>query len=129
MNCYHCNNCISDKPWIIYGNEDASVKNICGYLCSKRCPDITHYNNTHIMNSEDFDEYRLFPIIPKKEVLKLLNLEEISKMNDSQKDEYDNHLQRMFAKDENNENLYEEHMEIEMSYQEETVSSEEEEEC
>jgi hypothetical protein len=81
------------------------------------------------MNSEDFDEYRLFPIIPKKEVLKLLNLEEISKMNDSQKDEYDNHLQRMFAKDENNENLYEEHMEIEMSYQEETVSSEEEEEC
>ena len=129
MYCYHCKKHMNEKPWIIYGTEEGQPINLCGYLCSKRCPDITYYNNTHILNPEDFDDYRLFPIIPKKEVLKLLNLEEISKLNESQKDDYDNHLQRMFTKDENNENLYEEHMKIEMSYQEENVSSEEEEEC
>jgi len=117
MRCYGCNKTICDKPWIIYENEDGSVKNICGYLCSKNCPDITHYNYKHIKNPEDFT-LNLIPIIPKIEELKLLSIDEISEMNNSKKTQYNNHLERMFEKDEGNIKLYEEHMVIEKSYQE-----------
>lgn len=128
MACFHCNNCINGKPWIIYGNEDGSVKNICGFLCSKRCPDITHYNYKHIQNKEDFT-FNLIPIIPKKEELKLLSIDEICRMNNSQRTQYENHLDKMFEIDEENIKLYEEHMEIEKSYKEqELLSSSDEEE-
>ena len=98
MNCYHCNKCINGKPWIIYENEDETVKNLCGYLCSKRCPSITSYNHKHIVNKEDFT-FDLIPIIPRKEELKLFSLDEISKMNNSERCKYEEHLERMFEKD------------------------------
>jgi len=118
MKCYNCKKTLEEKPWIIYGNEDESIKNICGYLCSRRCPDITSYNRSHILNPEDFDEYRLSPILPQKEDLKLLTLAEISRMNNVVRGEYEVHLERMFAIDEDNIKKYEDHMEIEHSYKE-----------
>ena len=123
MNCYHCKRVMNEKPWIIYGNEDGSVKNICGYICSRRCPDISSYNHKHIVNTEDFN-FNLIPIIPKKEELKLVSYDELSSMNQSQRKHYDNHLRRMFEKDENNMKIYEQHMEIELSYKEQEYTTE-----
>lgn len=123
MNCYHCKRVMNEKPWIIYSNEDGSVKNICGYICSRRCPDISSYNHKHIVNTEDFN-FNLIPIIPKKEELKLVSYDELSSMNQSQRKHYDNHLSRMFEKDENNIKLYEDHMEIEASYKEQEYTPE-----
>ena len=126
MSCHHCKNTINKKPWIIYENDDGSVKNICGYLCSKRCSNITSYNYKHILNKEDFT-FNLIPIIPRKEELKLLSIDEISRMNHSKRSKYDEHLERMFEKDEENIKVYEEHMEIEASYKEqETIITSEE---
>jgi hypothetical protein len=126
MNCYHCNNTINGKPWIIYGNEDGSVKNICGYICSKRSSNITSYNHKHIVNKEDFT-IELIPIIPRKEELKLFSIDEVSRMNNSDKSKYEQHLSRMFEKNEENIKVYEDHMEIEASYkeQENATTSEE----
>lgn len=123
MYCFHCNKSISGKPWIIYENEDKTVKNLCGYICSKKCPDITSYNHKHIVNKEDFN-FDLIPIIPRKEELKLLSLDEISAMNNSQRSKYDEHLKKMFESDEKNIKLYEDHMEIEASYKEQEYSTE-----
>ena len=123
MNCYHCKRVMNEKPWIIYGNEDGSVKNICGYICSRRCPDISSYNHKHIVNTEDFN-FNLIPIIPKKEELKLVSYDELSSMNQSHRKHYDNHLRRMFEKDENNMKIYEQHMEIELSYKEQEYTTE-----
>lgn len=127
MFCYHCNNTINGKPWVIYENEDESVKNVCGYLCSRRCNDITSYNHKHIVNKEDFT-FNLIPIIPKKEELKLFSIDEISRMNHSKRSKYEDHLQRMFEKDEINIKLYEDHMEIEASYKEQELQSSSDEE-
>tara|TARA_B100000287_G_scaffold182984_1_gene173093 strand:+ start:106 stop:495 length:390 start_codon:yes stop_codon:yes gene_type:complete len=126
MFCHHCNNTINGKPWIIYENEDGSVKNICGYICSRRCSTITSYNYKHIVNKEDFT-FDLIPIIPRKEELKLFSIDEISRMNNFQRTKYDDHLKRMFEQDEGNIKLYEDHMEIEASYkeQENAITSEE----
>lgn len=117
MNCYHCKKIMNEKPWVIYSNEDGSVKNICGYICYRRCPNISSYNHKHIVNTEDFN-FSLIPIIPKKEELKLISYEELSSMNQSKRQQYENHLSRMFEKDENNVKIYEQHMEIEFSYKE-----------
>ena len=126
MSCFHCKNNINGKPWIIYENGDGTIKNICSYICSRRCPDITSYNHKHIVNKEDFN-FDLIPIIPRKEKLKLFSIDEISRMNYSQRSKYEDHLQRMFEKDEENIKLYEDHMEIEASYKEqENVSTSEE---
>ena len=127
MSCFHCNNTINGKPWIIYENEDGTVKNICSYICSRRCPTITSYNHKHIVNKEDFT-FDLIPIIPRKEELKLFSIDEISRMNNSQRSKYEDHLERMFEIDEENIKLYEDHMEIEASYkeQENATTSEEE---
>lgn len=126
MSCFHCKNNINGKPWIIYENGDGTIKNICSYICSRRCPDITSYNHKHIVNKEDFT-FDLIPIIPRKEKLKLFSIDEISRMNYSQRSKYEDHLQRMFEKDEENIKLYEDHMEIEASYKEqENVSTSEE---
>lgn len=114
---------MNENPWIIYSNEDGSVKNICGYICSRRCPDISSYNHKHIVNTEDFN-FNLIPIIPKKEELKLVSYDELSSMNQSQRKHYDNHLSRMFEKDENNVKIYEKHMEIELSYKEQEYTPE-----
>lgn len=126
MSCFHCNNTINGKPWIIYENEDGTVKNICSYICSRRCPTITSYNHKHIVNKEDFT-FSLVPIIPRKEELKLFSIDEISKMNQSQRSKYEDHLQRMFEKDEENIQIYEDHMEIEASYKEQEIVSTSEE--
>jgi len=78
------------------------------------------------VNKEDFT-FDLIPIIPRKEKLKLFSIDEISRMNYSQRSKYEDHLQRMFEKDEENIKLYEDHMEIEASYKEqENVSTSEE---
>ena len=128
MNCCECGKGITDKPWIIYKNDDGTLKNLCSYLCNRRCEGISQYNRKNIKNPEDFDEYRLFPILPKKEVMKLLPLGEIYRMNEAQKEKYENHLQEMFDQNEENERLYSEHMEIEMSYyNEELVSTDDDE--
>mgnify|MGYP003388583445 FL=1 len=128
MNCCECNKVSTDKPWIIYKNEDGTLKNLCSYLCNRRCEGISQYNRKNIKNPEDFDEYRLFPILPKKEELKLLTLGEINRMNESQKEKYEAHLLRMFILNEENERLYAEHMEIENSYNEGILSTDEEDE-
>ena len=116
MKCGHCTHIIKSKPWVIYKNEDETVTNLCSYLCSRHYPNVTTYNYKNVMNPEDFDEYRLSPIIHRQEDMKLLTLGEVSKLNDSQRDEYQNHLERMFSVNEVNEKLYNEHIEIEMSY-------------
>ena len=76
-----------------------------------------------IVNKEDFN-FDLIPIVPKKEELKLLSLDEILAMNNSQRSNYDEHLKRMFESDEKNIKLYEDHMEIEASYKEQEYSTE-----
>jgi len=78
------------------------------------------------VNKEDFT-FDLIPIIPRKEELKLFSIDEISRMNNSQRSKYEDHLQRMFEKDEENIKLYEDHMEIEASYKEQENASTSEE--
>ena len=117
MDCSQCSKRMDCKPWVIYKNEDNTQTRLCSYLCSRRYSGVSSYNYRNVMNPEDFDDYRLAPIIHTREEMKLLTLGEVSKLNDSQRGEYENHLERMFAVNDENERLYQEHLEIEMSYQ------------
>ena len=96
MKCYHCQKSITKKPWNhltdIHDKDKDTIgdKYICSYVCYKRLSennklpkDLWH----HIVNKEDY-EGLINPVLLRAKEFQYLTHDEISEMNDSEKEKY-----------------------------------------
>ena len=94
MNCYHCKKSITKKPWNhltnVYDNDIIEDKYICSYVCYKRLSENNKLPRDlwqHIVNKEDY-EGLINPVLPRAKEFQYLTYEEISEMNEAEKENY-----------------------------------------
>ena len=96
MQCYHCLEEIVNKPWNHLTNivdKDKEInedKYICSYVCYKRLSENNKLPKNlwhHIVNKNDYID-NINPVLPKEKDFQYLTHEEISEMNDKEKEIY-----------------------------------------